>query len=277
MLTNKYYDNLFLNKKVGNKLSYRAPMKYVAFNSDGKAFLIESTKNEIEKFYMLRSIENQIFFDSNIISRFKLNCPLKIKQENELVVIYKYFEKYLWAEGDFASDEIKGIYDKYKKRYSLCEEILNKIQFDFLSCWPKEYWKTIVAMKSYQIYLNKLKEFDELDICFEHGDYSKNNILLTPDGYFWLIDFEFFKKFQPIGFDLYSWNVSVGIDDKEIPYYELNKLKYELWKEICNTVTVLSGNTNRLDLYWIKYKLILNFYKLYSRIRGIKTYNRINH
>ena len=50
---------------------------------------------------------------------------------------------------------------------------------------------------------------ESVKVSFEHGDFTSNNIFKI-EGKLYLMDFEFSRDFQPIGFDIYDYNQSIN-------------------------------------------------------------------
>ena len=71
----------------------------------------------------------------------------------------------------------------------------------------------IRRQKEFQDYKKELNKYDKLKVCYEHGDYSTNNIFNFKN-YFYLMAFEFARDFQLIGFDSFYYLTSIKNSNK---------------------------------------------------------------
>ena len=187
----------------------------VEYNNSKKLVIIATT--DIQKFYLKRSIENQKNFYDDFSEYFKFNFPEEYGDINNFsYAIYPYLENLKWTVGTKPLEILNELYSKKSKSYEMNDELLQKIEEDFLSAWPDEYREKIRNSKHYKEYFNKIKSLPEVQIYQGHYDYAVNNIL--NDGKdLYLMDFEFSKNFQPVGFDEYHYKRTLALEYKKNP------------------------------------------------------------
>lgn len=225
---------LEIERRLKHKKTARCPYQYIGRAQDGKQYLVVNARSSVQKFYLRRSVEylkemEPIFQESRLC----LNMPIAEKTiGTEYYVIYPYFNKVMWSTGTVPKEELLKLQESYVRTYLMDNEVLAEIKKGFLSAWPEEYHSRIVQLESFQQYMKLIRKHKEIKICFEHGDYTANNVLLDSEGTFWLVDFEFFKPFQPVGSDIYDWHCTTDGNYQKVPYYTLNHCKHRLMDEI---------------------------------------------
>ena len=219
--------NFKITKILQKKPTARSLEKYILKDENNDKYLLEIAQNSIEIFYFKRTIEYQERF-SKLKSDFKCNIPLFVKSGNKLsFALYKYYENPIFLQNDLPVSILKEFNKLNKKVVETNEENINKIVTNFLSIWPYQYHSMIKRQKEFRIYKQKLKELNNIELCFEHGDFNGHNIMQV-DGVNYLIDFEFSKDFQPIEFDIYDYYKLKKKNVTDIKYYDLHKIRYEL-------------------------------------------------
>ncbi|MDG1725649.1 MAG: GNAT family N-acetyltransferase [Emcibacteraceae bacterium] len=221
-------------------------MKKYARSPDKKnethEFINEEFYDDISKYYWLRERLGYRYFKR--FSTQKYHVPkIKFTKKN-----HKYIKQttklnatnlsMLQAPSILYFEYIRLLHLSYKKSNNS-----TNIWREFLEAWPPKYRdsientdlgkKTKSLMSSYS---GKLQN--------EHGDFTKNNIRRVQKDYY-ATDFDFFKRRQPCGFDIYdiltSFNVPAIIKKIVTPNYKLNKLKYELITVINDFVDASEG------------------------------------
>jgi len=228
----KLFENLKKDFKikavVEQKPTARCPYQYIC-DVDNQEILVVIAKTKIQKFYLDRAIEKQKEFFDDFSSYFKFNLPT---QEGTCAdfkyVIYPYLKNLSDEKKQKMVAILNEIYETQAKIYDLNEDLINKIKEDFLSAFPPEFEDEITNLDEFKNYFNELKSLDKVSIYKEHGDYTSNNLL---SGY--LLDFEFARSFQPIGFDIYDYYTSINsAKRKKVIHKELHSLKYSLIDKI---------------------------------------------
>lgn len=220
------------------KPTARCPFSAVVM-VDGEKKLVVIAKTDVQKFYLKRSIEKQRDFYDDFSPYFKFNFPNHKGDLNDFsYAIYPYIENLKWCRDKRPIRIIKQIYFNHAKKYKLTPEILDKIEKDFLSSWPSNFYTQIKQLPTYREYFDILSKKRTIKIYKEHCDYTVNNVL--DDGInLWLMDFEFSKDFQPVGHDKYDFIRTSKIRTLFLP--SLAKLKEKLMDEINN---ILDKNLN---------------------------------
>ncbi len=143
-------------------------------------------------------------------------------------------------------------------------DVLLKIEKGFLQAWPHNLRKFIKELDEYKAWVDATKSLVDVELGLEHGDLAPNNILQA-NGTLRLIDFEFVKAYQVIGFDEYSnlrarkLSVDGFKDDLQLVFdykWKLIQKINNLWENSClellihrkrdNSVTFMFGQpTNK--------------------------------
>lgn len=234
-LTQKIKSDLNINienmLEVKPKNTARAARKYLC-KVEEETFLlcIAETKDAI--FYLERSIQNQKKFEKQN-SRFSLNNVIyKIIFEKKSIALYKYFEDFEESDDETPIEYLLDFYECYGKEVYITNDVINDIKNDFLMAWPERIRFAIQRMDLFKQYLHQISKFKKMKLIFEHGDFTQNNILVIKSKRY-LMDFEFSKQYQPIGFDLYDYRCSIKKKmEVNLPYLELNQIKLRLVNEI---------------------------------------------
>lgn len=233
-INNTINNKLFVDLKLQKKITARSVQKYILKDCNNKKYLLEVATTPIQKFYLERSLELQKKFQ-NFNINYLLNLPLISNFGNQYsFVLYNYFESYQEVKEDISVETLVNFYKLNSEDIKISDESVDKILKNFISAWPNQFHSFINRTKEFQDYKKILLAMNSIKISFEHGDYTKNNIL-NIDNKFYLMDFEFCREFQPIGFDIYDYAISTNqlkIFQKEIKYIELHQLKYKLINKI---------------------------------------------
>ena len=207
----------------------------IIVKGDNGQYFIELANNSVQKFYLKRSIHFLNFFKKKIRYA-SINLPVFIDEiDGFYVVVFPYLLQRP-SKPDFSGEKILQALSKdHTYTTKITPEVLNKIENGFISSWPDEYHFFIQNLPEYSEYLEQLKLYDKITLCPEHGDFALNNILRGVHSKH-LIDFEFSRENQPVGFDLYkyrrtAYKIKLFWKNK-IPYENLHKLKYSLCDEI---------------------------------------------
>jgi hypothetical protein len=211
------------------KKTARCPLSIIV-EVDHDKKLVVIAKTDIQKFYLKRSIEKQKEFYNDFSPYFKFNFPDKYGEIDTFsYAIYPYIENLQWVTDDRPIEIIKEVYSKYSKTYKMTQELLEKIEGDFLSSWPSKFHKKIKTSQLYKEYFKKISQENEVQICKEHCDYTVNNIL-TDGKDMYLMDFEFSKSFQIIGHDEHDYKRTQALEYLQKKNY--SKLKECLMDDI---------------------------------------------
>ena len=218
---------------LNNKKTARCPEQFVCHNPQGDLYLVVFARTDIQEFYARRAVQYQKIFLQKGVTGMKCNAPIYSgKLEDGYYVIYRYFSNTGEVCGSYPHTWIIDYYENYSVEYEMSNDLVNKIESEFLSSWPVAYHAKLKQLYAFQTFHNELLNFETIKICFQHGDYTPNNILYREDGDIYLMDFEFSQKFQPIGFDLYDYHYATDRNFEDVPYLNLNRIKENLQNEI---------------------------------------------
>lgn len=178
--------------------------KSIIVKGEKGRYFVELAKNDIQKFYLKRSIYYSKFFKSKI-KHATVNLPV-VEGEIEGVcfAVFPYIPD-LPGKPDLNGEQIlKTLYQEYSYVRKISDQSIGEIEDAFLNSWPKKYHHYIRSLPEYSEYFKQIQSYDEISLCPEHGDFALNNILR---GMYTnhLIDFEFSRESQPVGFDLYAY------------------------------------------------------------------------
>jgi hypothetical protein len=203
-------------------------------------FILVVASTKLQKFYSLRVVKNleQIEKRNLLVDLqydYEINYIIKdFYFENSHCILYRYYSKFRATE---SSMPIKNINNYYKNSIYLGvnEKLIDDILDNFLKSYPPQFHLRSRELNEYYLFKKNLSLYDKLKICDEHADYAKNNIITVKKGLFkkkvYLIDFEFTRHCQPIGYDLYVYlkscrreNEITGFPDC-YPELQINKIK----------------------------------------------------
>jgi hypothetical protein len=186
-----------------------------------RVVVVEKAESKDQIFYLKRSVEfHKIFSD--------LGFPVL---QNNLHIRKLKGRYYLSYEKNLSLDKTTiSEAKKISSDFGVCNDDSLKIDHSLtklLETWP-EMWRLLLSFtKEFRAYKSELTHGNYNRFCLEHGDFTINNVLVC-NGRTSLIDFEFSREYQPLGFDYYDFKRSVGSNDfSDIENYELNRLKYE--------------------------------------------------
>jgi len=258
--------NLTVIKKFDKKSTARSLKKYLLIDSKDKKYLLEIATNPIEIFYFKRTIEYQEKF-SKLKHNFKLNMPLYVQSGNKFsYALYEYFDDISFCSNSKPIDELVQFYEKNSIEIETTDENIDKILDNFLSAWPKKFHSMIKRQKEFQAYAKELKEFKTIQVSYEHGDFTTNNIFNVSNNLY-LTDFEFTRDFQPIGFDSLDYAVST----KNISKYENNFFYKVLHNQKYNLIEKIN---KKIDSNDIDIEIYNNFDDLILKENWIKLYDK---
>jgi len=244
--------DLDIIKEFKRKNTIRACRKFLCTINNNTFLLLIPTSSE-EYFYLLRSIKKQKEF-IKYNERFKINQPDFEWFSNNFknsFVINKYYSQVSYCNDYKPIKYLLDIYEKHSYESQVNDELVEKIITEFLSAWPTQCHHVIKLLPEYEKYITTIKSYKSLKVCFEHGDFTTNNILQVKNKVH-LIDFEFARNEQPIGFDIYDYCSSINQVRKyieKIPYYNLHKIKYDLINRINSILDRKDYNTLTLDYF----------------------------
>lgn len=233
----KYLDEYVrIYKKLPVKKTARCPRQMILEDHSYKKYLLVSGKTDIEKFYIKRAIELQReHYKQFVDTGFDINVPLDVWEEEDILfILYNYYDKFFYAVGEKPQKYIEDFVNNNFEEIEVDADSVERIKENFLNIFPTQYRERIMNLDLYNEYFEEITSMSRIKVCFEHGDYAKNNILITNQGHFFLMDFEFAAEYQPVGYDLYTYNRTIGLDDKSIINYELSQKREKLEDEINN-------------------------------------------
>lgn len=216
-----------------NKKTARCPEQIVCRDKNENRYLVVHAKTHLQSFYSQRAIEKQKEIASIIPAGMEINFPIyNEKKEDGYYTVYPYYQTKGKVGQDVPDKWIRKVYKQCSKNYLITTDIIEKIEKDLLSVWPQEYHQRIIALSNFKRLHACLQKMKNVDICFQHGDFTTNNILMRSNGTIYLLDFEFSTSFQPIGFDLFDYHYSSDKQYNDIPYLEFNQIKEDLINEV---------------------------------------------
>ncbi|MDA9018556.1 GNAT family N-acetyltransferase [Flavobacteriaceae bacterium] len=257
--------SLIILKVLEVKPTIRGCEKYILKGSNSK-FLLEIGQTSVQNFYLKRKVKYKSEY-LNYDKTFKTN-ELKINnlKGNISYLLYEYIDFNNKEEIDQPTiSEYFSVKSKSSKNHINSEELTTKIINDLLSIWPVKFHAQIKKIQSFKLLKKELKQLKDINVNYEHGDFTLNN-MKKEHGINYLLDFEFFKEFQPIGFDQYDYFISSN-QNKDIPYKNFNKLKFQFINDVnykldSNTINIIIyNNINDEDLIssWSKISKSLTY------------------
>jgi hypothetical protein len=206
-IANQIGKKIVLKKVLPIKLSARNSVSYVCEIESEELFLIVIAKTPVQIFQLKMSVKRQKEFQEEFGEQFFFNMPVYTGScDTAFYAIFQYFANVNYpARIDHKPvEKMVNLYSKYGTSYKVNDELINKIEVDFLSVWPSEFHEIFKSLALYKKYFLFLRTFKELVIYKEHGQYGYSNILYLKKKYY-LVDFEFSKNFQPLWFDCYNY------------------------------------------------------------------------
>lgn len=223
--------NIQFEKCLPNKKTARCPEQIIGHDKDGNQFLIVYAKTESQKYYAKRSVENMDYFSKINVKGFQINTPVFYEElEDGYYIVYRYFETVNEIRNEKPHNWLLQYY-KSAEIVKNSDEVIDKIESDFLECWEMGYREMIMGLPEFREFHEALKEQSSILICFQHGDFTPNN-LLEVDGENYIMDFEFAMRYQPIGFDLYDYHYATDKCFTDIPYLKINEIKERLQNRV---------------------------------------------
>lgn len=225
--------DIMYRKSLANKPTARCPEQFIGSDQEGNLYLVVYAKTDVQAFYSQRAVLLQQELAAMMPRGMEINTPIyNGKKEDGWYTVYRYFEDLSETRNSAAEIWIKKVYNECSHRYQVTEDVVRKIEEDFLSAWPEQYHARIMKLDNFKKLHDSLVELKQIDICFQHGDYTPNNILNKNGETTYLMDFEFSVKFQPIGFDLFDYHFSTDKKFGSVPNLKINQIKEELINEI---------------------------------------------
>jgi hypothetical protein len=254
-------NNFKIFKKLQKKQTARSLQKYILIDENNKKYLLEIATNSTEIFYFNRTVKFQKEF-SQLKHNFKLNMPIYIQTGNKLSYsLYDYFENIIFLKDDRPIELLKDFYKENSIEVELNDENIEKIVSNFLSTWPNNYHSMIKRQKEFRIYMRELKKLKTIFVTFEHGDFSTNNIIKSSNEIY-LLDFEFSRDFQPIGFDTIYYEFYLKNTFINSKYYiKINYIKVFLDYLVNYIVDNNVRNISKIN----KFVLYIKFLYLYKK------------
>lgn len=208
------------------KRTARCAKKFCCGDGNSK-YLLVIAESKIQQFYLQRSIEKQVFFSNEWSSEFSFILPLGYGiKHGFFYAVYPFCEAGK-VDKDRCVHALKMIYSKYGKMTQVTQDVINKIEEDFLSAFPERFHKSIRKLKIYNMYFESLRNEKELFICRAHEDYAINNILQKGQELF-LLDFEFSTDYQVAEYDIYYFYHTQGRKANRLMLNEIHDIKYQL-------------------------------------------------
>jgi thiamine kinase-like enzyme len=207
---------------------------------------IKYTNEEIPSFYLSRASKfSKEFADKK--SSFEVLLPIHegILPGNCNFQIAPYLKHSRFETSYEPIRLLKELLVRESTEVTVTEDTIAQMQHSFLSAWPDSYQYAIRRLDLFQAYFDEVRKFDKIRVSFEHGDFTQNNILRGSDQSLILLDFEFYREFQPIGFDIYDFLTSIGKNpaEEDCFYLSLHRMKYRLIEQI-NAIV----DTNQIDV-----------------------------
>lgn len=219
-------------REVKFKKTARCAKKMYGYSRE-KAYFILYGISDMQRFYLNRAFEAYKVLLHQIPNSIKLNPPIKkFEFEDQLYIVYELFEDAAEDINWNADSFLQEYYEKTSETLILNEENLELILEGFLSAWPSKYHERIRKLPAFEIWKREIQKRKEIKVCTEHGDFAKNNIGYRINGDRYLFDLEFVKEKQPIGLDFYEWHRVTDKDFQNVPYQQLNIIKFKLITDI---------------------------------------------
>lgn len=237
----------------------REPYKYNARGGAGE-YLVVYALTDVQRFYLDRSLLLRKEVSQHFEEWFQLN---ELLWDGELdkgrAAVYLKIDSSSQPTLQAPVEYLLNYYELLSET-RLTEEGKAQILDNFLEAWPRQYHTAIQSLSEFSKFEEQLSLLESTKLCLEHGDYTLNNMGVA-SGHSYLFDFEFVKRGQPIGFDLYDLLISSGKLSSfkgNIPNASLNSAKYTLVNSINQMVDgekdgviVFKAFSQRLSDAWI--------------------------
>lgn len=213
------------------KETARCPIHYILCDENSKKYILQIGKSSTQKFYIERAIKLQAQF-ADYYKNLKVNLPLYVwYEDNEIKVLFEYFSDAEFEKSEIPIQFLDEIYRNTNE--ILCtNEVVELILSDFLDAWPKEFHERIRSLSLFKKYRRNLCRNKTIKLCLEHGDFAINNIIRIKEGNLFVLDFEFTRLNQPVGYDKFTYERSCGLMKMNIEYFRINFYKYLLEEQI---------------------------------------------
>ncbi len=237
----------------GQPLGRRRERDRLRLQADGRTWIVEIATNSDAAFYLRRSVEwARRFAEScpggGVITPSHVGecpgCVVSITQERHIQSLHH----------DEPPEWVLRLGTPHH-RLPMTDAVRERIVSGLLEAWPEHLHRHVRRMSAFDAWLQAMRDLEHVDLGVEHGDLAPNNILVSEDGPL-LIDFEFAKRDQLAGFDLYA---NRRIRGKKYPDLEPNLLeamhrKWDLcqainadWDEGCIGALVRQRGSDRLE------------------------------
>lgn len=253
--------DLFVFKEIGKKVTARAPRSFYC-ECAGKSYLLVFAEDECQDFYLRRAIEKQEAF-AQVGIHANLNRPVFFDMANHTHqfshALYNYYPSLSSCDNDSPVVLLEKYYECNAQKFVVTNDLVEGIKEELLSAWPSDWHHAITILSEFEDYFKLLRSFETIRLAFEHGDFTSNNILASKDGLY-LMDFEFARNLQPVGFDIYDYASSLNkcsLYTDRTYYPALHAAKHKMINRINEIVDsgqknliVCSSVTTELEKKW---------------------------
>lgn len=220
--------------------------------------LFELAASDTQKFYLKRTVKYERYLQK---LGYNVNPPTEFETTKKHI------------KATYNKKNLNGTVGKYieifKPKKNLKNNKYGKLSSlaVLLKSWPKSMRTLITCLPEYTAYKKALMKHNFDKYVFEHGDYNKNNLLITSNGRCLVTDFEFSRPFQPTGFDHYDFHKFPMFNDN----YYLNRKKYKLTEKINQIL-----DNNEIVKIQINQDNLMYLCRLYKEIQANDKRNNYN-
>lgn len=226
-------EDIVIDTLLQYKKTARYSTKYLGHDDNNRKYILVCAHLPIQKYYMNRAIAGEKLFENVGIAGIIINKVYLDKEiESDKYAVYKYVVGKPIDRKWNPDNLLLQFYSSKSVKRNVDNELINQIINNFIDAWPQSIHNKIKSLPQFTLFVNSLKKYNTLELILEHGDFTSNNILRKNTGQLVLLDFEFVKCMQPIGFDMYDWHAASDSNYDNVPYLDINKIKYQLITKI---------------------------------------------
>lgn len=203
--------------------------KYICECEDRKIYAVIA-QTTTQKFYLKRSVDWALKAPEIYKGKFRILQPFAYGEYNDsFYALYNCRDYNYKHRSIIPVKKLESLYLKESETVVVSERVIERIKENFLQSFPEVYRERIIELEDFKKYFHELSKLETVDIWFEHGDFTFNNLSSESEDEFELMDYEFFREYQPCGFDRFDYYSSIGETDATD---SLNVLKQKLINEI---------------------------------------------
>lgn len=231
-IKNKVNIKLTLLYQLPLKENCERQVKFICEDKEHKKYFLTTAYSEISQYRLKKSYKNGTIAKEKWGNYFHFNLPFlygEIKGANYTLCDFLESAQHLTRENCNFEDILLEIEEKTKRKVQVTDEFINELIDNIVNerCFNDEQTrKKYLAAQEFIDFIEKIKQYKELEISYAHCDFKPDNILWYDNKYY-LIDFAFGIIELPAGFDLHCLKRFKKENTDQDNYSDLHKL---FWK-----------------------------------------------